>query len=90
MPWRVVIASPFKRGYRRLASWLKEKADNAIRELVNAKNPLALGELKKGYLDGCYGYDLSKRCRILYTCDEQKMKYIFYAYVLMRKFTGRR
>jgi len=70
MPWEFNIATPFKRSYKKLPDWLKEKIKLAMEELCKSNNPKNLGRLKRGKLEGTYGYDISKDCRILYTVDE--------------------
>lgn len=78
MAWNLVVTTPFKRSYKKLAGLMRERTRIAIKEICNSSNPKELGRLKKGHLDGCYGYDLSSDCRILYSVDEDKRRVIFH------------
>jgi addiction module RelE/StbE family toxin len=74
LKWILVIATPFKRAYKKLDKITMEKANEIIKMLLESYNPLSLGSPKKGRLRGCYGIAVSSDCRILYTISWKENK----------------
>jgi addiction module RelE/StbE family toxin len=74
-----VLTTPFKRGFKNLKriEWMSEKAKEALKMLGSSTNPRELGRLKRGSLNGLYGYDLSSDCRLLYSVDDASEEIVF-------------
>jgi len=77
MSWKIKFSNSFKHGFKNLEQWLKLKTQQAIDELSHSNDPTQLGRLKKGELQGCYGYDLSSDCRILYFVEKSARRIDF-------------
>jgi mRNA-degrading endonuclease RelE of RelBE toxin-antitoxin system len=67
--WSFWRSTKFKKRFRKLEDFRKEKATKAIIELGNAVNPLSLGIQKHGSLRDYWAYELGQECRILYNID---------------------
>ena len=75
--WKPRSVSAFKRGFKRLDHETALRAKEAIKELLSAENPLSLGRKKKGKIRDCYGYDLTKGCRIIYMVSWEQKEILF-------------
>ncbi len=49
----------------------EKRARNAIIDLENSENPLALGIQKHGSLRNYWAFELGQECRILYNIDTE-------------------
>ena len=69
MPWTIVRTNRFKKRYQQKTPEQQTEVDQAIRLLVESRDPRTLGRLKYGKIQGCYGHDLDFHNRILYAVD---------------------
>lgn len=63
--WRIVHTKTFDRQYNKLDSSLKQRVNNAIKELETSDDQTKLGKIKKGQLKNLFAYYLGKY-RIIY------------------------
>jgi len=77
MSWDIVRTSRFKQRYKQKTPNQKEQVDEAIRLLVESKDPRNLGGLKHGKIEGCYGHDIDFHNRILYAVELAKKEIHF-------------
>ena len=60
----------FKRGYKQLSEQYKARVREALDEMVDAKDPRALGIKKRGPLAELYAYEVGQQVRILYSVSD--------------------
>jgi mRNA-degrading endonuclease RelE of RelBE toxin-antitoxin system len=77
MTWEPVRSNRFKRRYHDKSPELRAKVDDAIELLCGSKDPRVHGRRKYGALEGCYGYNLDFRNRVLYALDFVKREIYF-------------
>ena len=78
MTWELVLTSSYKRRFKKMTDWLRSRAKDAMEDLYGSEDPKRIARPKKGWLEGCYGYDLSSDCRILFSVDENLRQIIFH------------
>lgn len=77
MPWTIVRSDRFKERYKAKTPKQQVQVDDAIKRLVECKDPRTLGRPKQGKIRGCYGHELDFHNRILYTVDSAKKEIHF-------------
>jgi hypothetical protein len=65
--WITDPSNLYKKCYRQADPIVQKKVIARIQELVNSPDPRRLADGKSGQLDGEYGVDINKGCRLLFT-----------------------
>jgi mRNA-degrading endonuclease RelE of RelBE toxin-antitoxin system len=73
----MVFFPRFKKRYKEKSPEQQAIVDEAVRRLVESKDPRNLGQAKSGKIKGCYGHDLDFHSRLLYAVDSVKKEIYF-------------
>jgi addiction module RelE/StbE family toxin len=77
LPWSPAYAPTFRRDYKNLGNQDQQKLNEAIRDILDSDNPMALGRPKYGKWKGAYGYDVGRAIRVLYSVDPHEKIVVF-------------
>lgn len=77
MPWSPAYTPTFRRDYKNLSQQNQERINDAIREILDAGDPRALGTPKFGKWKGAYGYEVGRAIRVLYSVDSKERLVVF-------------
>ncbi|MFQ6075989.1 MAG: type II toxin-antitoxin system RelE/ParE family toxin [Candidatus Bathyarchaeia archaeon] len=76
MSWTPEFTPSFWRGYRNLDFGVRRRVDEAIRTLLEAKDPRARSHRLHGRWQGCYSYEIGRRYRVIFAVEANTIRFL--------------